>query len=132
MAYDATVTLTQYQIAGQAYTKVTITETGNTGTSDEKEITGLPPLGVVTHVKSTLATGGSGVTATQVDPQLGEVTNSNAVWENTSAGTGPREGNLSKNYVSSGSLFWRAKADGNIGSTGTIVSTIVIKHGHHP
>lgn len=131
MAFDATVTVEPLQIAGEAYVRVTITETGNTGTTNEKELTGLPKVGELTYVRSALTIDGG--TATEIDPQLGEVTNSNAVWENTTAGTSAREAALAKRYVSaSGSLFWRSKCNGSVGAAGGVVSTLIIKAGHHP
>jgi hypothetical protein len=131
MAFAATVDVNEVQIGGVPYVIVTITETGNTGTSNEKELTGLPELGEITYVKSTLTIDGG--TATQIDPQLGEVTNSDAVWANTTAGTSMREAALAKRYVSSGrSLFWRSQCNGTVGAAGGVVSTIVIKAGHHP
>lgn len=131
MPFAATVVVADRQIAGEAYVVVTITETGNTATSDEKELTGLPEIGEIVYVRSTLTIDGG--TATEIDPQLGEVTNSNAVWENTTAGTSMREATLAKRYYSSGrSLFWRSKCNGTVGAAGGVVSTIIIKAGHHP
>jgi hypothetical protein len=130
MPYAATIARDSTVIGGVAYVVVTVTETGNTGVGDEKEITGLPVIGTVVHVNSAM-TLGAGSSATQIDPQLGEVTNSNAVWENTTAGTSMRETQLTKAYYSAaGSLFWRAKADGTLGTNGTIVSTIVVRLGN--
>jgi hypothetical protein len=130
MAFAATVVVEPLQVAGEAYVRVTITETGNTGTTNEKEITGLPEVGELTYVSSVLTIDGG--TATEIDPQLGEVTNSNAVWENTTASTSAREAALAKRYVTSGSLFWRSKCNGTVGAAGGVVSTLIIKAGHHP
>jgi hypothetical protein len=128
MAYAATFTVSERQINGEAYAVVALTETGVTGATDEKEITGLPALGTVVYVKSVLAAGGG--TATTVDPQLGETTNTDTVWAGAAAAATVREADLDKRYYSSGrSLFWQSNANG---TADTITSTIVIKAGHHP
>lgn len=132
MPYAATVTVRERLIQGERYFDISITETGNTGTSDEAEITGIPTLGTVTHVDTTLTTG-SGSTATQVDPQIGEATNSNSVYENATAGTTALSGTIAKTYVATGNkLYWRAKANGTLGTGGQVVSRVTIKAGHHP
>lgn len=128
MAYEATATVAERQIAGEAYVVVTLVETGVTGATDEKEITGLPSVGTVTYVKSTLAAGGG--TATTVDPQLGESANTDNVWACASAAATAREANLDARYHSAGrSLFWQSNANG---TADTVTSVIVIKAGHHP
>lgn len=132
MPYASTITTARREVHGEWYTVVTITETGNTGTSDEAQITGIPAIGTVTKVLTTL-TLGSGATATQVDPQIGERTGTATVYENATAGTAPVSGTLAAVYYAAANvLYWRAKADGTLGTGGQIVSVIVIKDGHHP
>jgi hypothetical protein len=132
MAYAATITSVRKIIEGIRYWIFTITETGNTGVGDEADIEGVPTVGTVTHVQSTVTLGG-GATATQADPQIGEATNSNSVYENATAGLTPDSGSIGKTFVATdNTLTWRAKADGTLGTGGTIVSKVVIREGHHP
>jgi hypothetical protein len=130
MAYAAAITPSGYVDRGADYVILTITETGNTGVGDETTLTGLPKLGTVTMVESVLALG-VGATATECDPQIGTRTNTNNVHENATAGTAPHSGTVAKVYhAASGTLYWRAKANGTLGTNGTIVSTVVIRTGH--
>lgn len=131
MAYAGTFTTRAFHLpGGEEYLVVSITETGNTGVGDELELTGMPYIGTVTEVYCTLTTG-AGASATQVDPQIGEDTNTNTVYENASAGTAPHSGSLQKYYtVLDGSLWWRAKANGTLGTNGTVVSQVTIRLGH--
>lgn len=129
MAYAGAFTVSPFSTREADYLIVTITETGNTGVGDELELTGLPRLGTVTMVYTAMTTG-AGATATQIDPQIGELTNTNTVYENATAGTSAHSGTVSKVYATAGSLFWRAKANGTLGANGTVVSTVVVKVGH--
>ena len=138
MAYAATVELSEIQAGGEAYTVVTVTETGVTGATDETQIDNLPQLGTVTEVHSTLTAGGG--TATTVQPRLGEIAGGNSVYAAGSAAAYSHSGTLSKVYSDidtgskfrSGRLYWSARANGTTTGSGQVVSQIVIKHGHHP
>lgn len=126
MPYAATATIEHHQINGEGYVYLTISETGVTGATDEKEIVGLPEIGEITYVSSAL-TAGAG-TATTIQPQSGEVAGSSAVWSAAAAGATVREAALAKRFVG-GTLFWQSNANG---TADAVTSTVIIKFGHHP
>ncbi len=129
MAYSPTVTTEDRVIRGRLHRVTTVVERGVTGASDEWTCEG-PPSGIGTltiHV-CTLATGGSGVTATTVDPQMGEATGASSIWANASATSSTR--NAPDARFLGWTLYGRSGANGDIGSTGTITTRIVWTEGH--
>lgn len=128
MAYAHADVKTTYRLGGRNYILVTITETGLTGITNEHHITGLPAICQVVSVVSTLTIGGG--TATQVDPQLGDKTNSNNVFENTTPSAATREyPSAAISTSATQDLYWRAKCDGTTGVNGGVVSRVVLVEG---
>jgi hypothetical protein len=125
MAYAATSTVTKTKRGGKTYWIISIVETGLVDTTNEYRITGLPEILQVVAVSSVLTVGGG--TATQVDPQLGDLTNTNNVFENTTASASTNEyptAAISSNLT--GSMFWRAKCNGTTSGAGAGVKSRVV------
>ena len=128
MAYAHSDVKKTWTYGGRKYIQVTVTETGLTGITNEHHIQQLPALFQVLAVTSVLTIGGG--SATQVDPQLGDKTGSNDVFENTTPGTSTRELPTAAKSASAGQdLFWRAKCDGTTGVSGGVVSQIWLIEG---
>lgn len=131
MAYAAAETRTEARLGGSLYLKIVIVETGVTAATDEYTMTSLPLRGTVVEHRCVLATGGAGITATTVDPELGAATTTKEIFENGAAAASPTNLNLSKGFTGP-TLYGRSGAGGgggNIGSTGTITTTITIMEG---
>ena len=128
MAYASTVTRTRARVAGKVYHKIVVAETGVTLATNEYTLTGLPLRGTVVEHRCVLATGGAGITATVVDPELGAATTTKELFENGTAAATTTNLNLSKGF-NGPTLYGRSGSDGNIGSTGTITTTITIMEG---
>lgn len=128
MAYDYTVTESRARVGGKVYHKRVIVETGVTLGTHEYTLPALPMRGTVVEHRAVLATGGAGITATVVDPELGTATGTKEIFENGAAAATTTNLNLSKGF-NGPTLYGRSGSDGNIGSTGTITTTITIMEG---
>lgn len=131
MAYANSVTKQTYHYGNKVYWILTVTETGVTGSTDEWSYGGMPAIYQVLHVDCIL-TAGSG-NATSVDPQLGDATNSNNIFENTTASASTSENLTAASGVALGAsrtIYGRAKANGTTaGVTGKIVTRIGLVEG---
>lgn len=131
MAYSYSTSKATYNMGGRVYWVLTVTELAVTGATDEYTLTGLPVVFQVINVSSTLTPGSTG-SATTVDPQLGDLTNTNNVFENTTAGATTNEyPSAAKSSNAARSLFGRSKANGTIAGAGSpkIVTRIVLVEG---
>ena len=129
MAYLATVTSSTRIVAQRRHVVVTVVETGTTGNTHEFSFAAPDSgIGTLAFHHAVLATGGAGITATQVDPQVGESTGSSgsaSVWANGAASADTRNAPDARGYASAGLFYSRSMCDGNIGTTGTITTTMV-------
>ncbi len=131
MAYAATVTRVRSRINRRAIWTITVVETGVTSATDEYTIDNVPPRGKVIEHRCKLTSGGTGITATTVDPELGTATTKKEVFENGTAAATCTNMNLTSGY-SGTTLYGRSGAGGgggNIGSTGNITTVMVIAEG---
>lgn len=128
MAYAAAETRTEARLGGRLYLKIVIVETGVTVATNEYTLTSLPLRGTMVEHRCVLATGGAGITATAVDPELGAATTTKEIFENGAAAASTTNLNQSKGFTGP-TLYGRSGSDGNIGSTGTITTTITIMEG---
>lgn len=126
MPYAATVTKSwDGVVAGRRTLVLTISETGVTGSSDEKEITDLPIVGTVTDIECDLAAGAG--SATSVDPRIGEAAGGAEVFDNGTPGDPVRD-QTNRRYTSTGrNLYWSARANG---TADTITTKLTIVEGH--
>lgn len=131
MAYNAAITYSRKRIKGRQHVVVTVIETEVTLATHEFSFASPDSgVGTLTFHHCTLATGGAGITATTVDPQVGEATGASSVFINGAAAADTRNAPDSRFYVSGGLLYGRSGSDGNIGSTGTVTTVIVCSEGH--
>ena len=127
MAYAAAITTTTKYVAGVQYLVLTIVETGVTGATDEWSAQ-VGVMGTLHYHKCTLAPGDG--SATTVDPIVQEAmgtTSTDTVFANGTAAAVTR--NTPDNahfHVASGVLYVRSAANGTTGTTGNIVTTIVL------
>ena len=131
MAYSSSITVTPYAGQRKAWLLV-VTETGHSTGSEEWSATvatnGIPSQGRISMHMCVL-TAGNGA-ATTVDPELGETIGSKLVYENgPAAATTNNRAPATVYALQSGTLYGRSKPNGNTGTTGTIVTSIVILDG---
>lgn len=131
MAYASTVTRVRSRIGGRAIWTITIVETGVTAGTEEYTVDNLPPRGKLVEHRCKLTSGGTGITATTVDPEVGTASTKKDIWENGTAAASCTNVNLTAGY-SGTTLYGRSVAGGgggNIGSTGNITTVMVIAEG---
>lgn len=128
MAYLAAVaTPVTWSTPADRFTKIVVVETGIVDANDDFEIP-VPEAGVVTSHTAAL-TAGDGA-ATTIDPRLGEAEDGVDVLDNGAAAASTRSRTDSRYYVAASVLHGGSRANGNTGTTGSVTTTVIIRHGH--
>lgn len=128
MAYAAAVVRTSISLSGRQAWVLTITETGVTGATDEWSAE-VPLLGTL-RLHTCILTQGNG-TGTTIDPIVQEATGTatvyNVMTNGTAAATTRNNSLVAHYYVANGTIFGRSTCNGSTGTTGNIVTMLVVE-----